>query len=1062
MAERPPGGMSISAFGGASAVSARTGDAAVPPGSTGGGERVPRPTPNDRPSLFRDRRSAPVGLLLVVVAVAALMVIPSGWTAPSAATGASPGGSPLAVASSNHTFPTPIRHVFVLVMENSQAKTVLRYLNYERYVAATYSYDNNYYAICHPSSSNYIALTSGSTFTQCGKKTLVPGEYSTVNVGDLAEQAGLSWAGFFESMPSPCSQVNAYPYVNDTNAFLYYPDIWDNQARCQAHDLTFSSWYNDVNASATDPAAIPNYALFVPNLIDNGHNSNHNVSDLWLANFVNDWFLNRSFMSDSVLFITFDEGTLNNGYTTDGITLNGGNVYVAAISPYSVGVAPSSKPLTLQSAQYSLLTTTEWLLNLGSTGNYDNATYFPPLTGLFSFPVARAFPPPPYAWTQIVSSPMPGARAEPAMAYDAADGYVLFFGGHNSTAMMSDTWTYQNGVWTQLSILAPHHPTARRGSMMSYDPACGCVILFGGTSTTGSQNDTWAYSAGTWTNITSLVGAGPPARRIGGMDYDAASNELVLFGGHNGSGSKATSYAYFNDTWVLAGDPLTGGRWVQDLSSPATPPPRAEPMLAYDPTTQAVILFGGYLQTGSVSTTPITVYGDTWSFQNGTWTQLRVAGPPPRDGGYMTFDPSLGGIVLFGGHFRDQRLWDTWLWNGAAWKSLYAWPSPPAEDTNRVAFDPADNVLVNFGGNLGTSYVGETWTFAPTPVAAPPYTLSGTVYGSTAPAAGATVYANGTQSLSTTTNSVGAYSFSLDNGTYNLTATASGYPPASMNFQLIGQSATNVSLFLGSAGNATSYSTTYAATGRVTNNSGNPIPTATVSYVLSGVTNSVGVNANGYFTIDLPNGTYTLTIAAPGYVSQSTTVTVAGSNVFVGHFVLVSATAAATYKVTGRVTNQAGTPITTATVSYTLNSVTTTVGVNPKGYFSLKLPNGTYTLTIAAPSYVTQSPTVTVAGSDVFAGHFSMVLQTTGATTYKVTGRVVNASGNPITTATISTTVGNSTVTTGTNKLGYFTILLPNGTYTLTVAATGYVSQTVTVTVSGSNIAVGKFTLQAA
>jgi carboxypeptidase family protein/phosphoesterase family protein/galactose oxidase-like protein len=820
--------------------------------------------------LYRSRLS------LAVVVLAALLAAPGVGGASSFTS--QPNSSP---ASDSSTFPTPIQHVFVLVMENAEATSVLANLTFERYLATTFSYDSQYYAICHPSSSNYIALTSGSTFSQCGKGHLATGEYPTVNIGDLADKAGRSWAGFWEDMKAPCSPANVFPYGNDSNAFLYYPDIWDNQSRCKTHDLTFSSWYDDVNRSAVDPSAIPNYALFVPNLIHQGHGTSKIAADLWLASFVNDWFLNRSFMSDSVLFITFDEGNLNNnsGYSTDGTLIAGGNVYLAAISPYSVGVHPSSNPVTNLSSHYNLLTTVEWLLGLGSTGNYDNSTYFPPLKGLFDFSEAKPLPVVPYGWTQVAGGQSPSARSDGAMTYDAADGYILLFGGHGSTSLLSDTWTYQSGAWNELNIGAPKHPTARQGSMISYDPACGCVILFGGSSKTGSLHDTWAFQAGTWTNITSLVGSGPPSRRLGGMDYDGASNELLLFGGHNGTGDKATTFRYLNDTWVLAGNPLTGGTW-SPVATPHSPRPLAEVMLAYDPITQAVILFDGYSQNGSASAQ---AYNDTWSFSNGRWSRLNVASPPKRAEGSLAYDPSLGGLVLFGGDLRSKEYWDTWLWTGSSWQSLFAWPSPPPMDGNRLAYDPVDDLLVNFGGNLGNSYIGGTWVFAPISVPPPPYAVSGAVISSLGAIGGATVYANGTLSFTTTANSSGMYTLELGNGSFQVTAMASGYVSSSQFILVDGRSIPGVDFqLLDRTGQ------TYNVTGRVTNASGKPISNADVSYIVGDTPGSVKVNPNGYFTAHLPNGTYELTVSASGYLSQTTNVTVSGQDVFTGHFYLVT------------------------------------------------------------------------------------------------------------------------------------------------------------------------------
>ena len=920
---------------------------------------------------------------MLVIGIALLMAIPALSGLTSATPAPSPTASPTIVlsgSSGSSSFPTPIQHVFVLVMENSQAPAVLRFLTYERYLAATYSYANNYYAVCHPSSPNYIALTSGSTFSQCKKETLVPGEYNTTNIGTLASGAGLSWSAFVQSMPTACSPDSVFPYAADVNPFLYYPNIWDNQTYCKAHDLTFSSWYQDVNQSLTNPSAIPNYALFIPNLLNNGHNTNHNTSDLWLANFVNTWFLDRPFMSNSVLFITFDEGIRANGYTADGTHIVGGNVYTVAISPYSIGVRPSSNPYTNQSSHYNLLSTVEWLLGLGSTGNFDNS-YFPALTGLFNFSVYKPYPASPYSWTQVTTSPAPSPRSMPAMAYDPVDGYVVLFGGHTFTSMYSDTWTFVNGTWTKLNIAAPNHPSARRGAMMTYDTACQCLILFGGTAMSGSVNDTWEFAGGQWTNITSLVGHAPPGRRVGGLVYDAAANELVLFGGHNGTSSTAKTYAYFNDTWVLPGNPLAGGKWTP-LSPPVSPPARAEPMMAYDPTTGAVILFGGYSQYGSALPHE---FGDTWSFANGVWTLLQfnlLQQPPARDGGFLIYDPAVSGLVLFGGHYLNQRRWDTWLWTGSAWQSLFAWPSPPPQDTNRLAYDPINNYLVNFGGMTKHGTIGETWVFQPTAISAPPYGISGAVTSTGGHAiANATVFANASgQTMVTTTTASGTYSLALNNGTYELSAMAPGFDAGTQPLVVYGRPILAVDFEL-----TEKISETYKVTGRVLNSTSKEgIPNATVSYAVNGVTGSVGTNALGYFGVQLPNGTFVLSASAPGYFPLNRSVTVDGTTLYAGIFQLVPSSGgnvSDTSKVTGQVVNStSGLGIPGATVSYIENGVSGSVGTNVLGYFTLVLPAGTVQISAGAPGYLRQTESVTLSGGDVNIGILALEARSSGST----------------------------------------------------------------------------------
>ena len=60
------------------------------------------------------------------------------------------------------------------------------------------------------------------------------------------------------------------------------------------------------------------------------------------------------------------------------------------------------------------------------------------------------------------------------MAYDAADGYVLLFGG----SPQSDTWEFQAGVWTKL--FPSRSPAPRSATSIVYDVADSSVLLFGG------------------------------------------------------------------------------------------------------------------------------------------------------------------------------------------------------------------------------------------------------------------------------------------------------------------------------------------------------------------------------------------------------------------------------------------------------------------------------------------------------------------------------------------------------------------------------------------------------
>ena len=150
------------------------------------------------------------------------------------------------------------------------------------------------------------------------------------------------------------------------------------------------------------------------------------------------------------------------------------------------------------------------------------------------------------SWTKVGSAP--GLRPEGAMAYDAADGYVLYFGGSYPTYLTNETWKYRAGTWTSISSNVTGAPAARVGAAMVYDPGLGGVLLFGGLGepTTDhylNYNDTWLYHALNWTLLSPA--SGPSPREYAHLAFDAGDNVTVLFGGYN------FSYGTYSDTWAL-------------------------------------------------------------------------------------------------------------------------------------------------------------------------------------------------------------------------------------------------------------------------------------------------------------------------------------------------------------------------------------------------------------------------------------------------------------------------------------------------------------------------------
>ncbi|MEW6365807.1 MAG: kelch repeat-containing protein [Acidobacteriota bacterium] len=286
-------------------------------------------------------------------------------------------------------------------------------------------------------------------------------------------------------------------------------------------------------------------------------------------------------------------------------------------------------------------------------------------------------------WELKTPAASPPARYQHSMAYDAARGQLVLFGGYAHPAALGDTWVWDGSNWTQKS--PPSWPSARFTHAMAYDAARGQVVLFGGYDGASSFNDTWVWDGSTWTQKTPA--ASPPARFLHAMTYDAARGQVVLFGGHESG--------FLADTWVW-----DGSNWAQKKGPTPGPSARCGHAIAYDAARSQVVLFGG--EDGGSR------LNDTWVWNGSTWTQKTTASPAIRNNHAMAYDGARGEVVLFGGGGQTY-LGDTWAWDGSAWNQENPAASPSARYQHAMAYDAARGRLVLFGGWDGSAYRDDTW-----------------------------------------------------------------------------------------------------------------------------------------------------------------------------------------------------------------------------------------------------------------------------------------------------------------------------------------------------------------
>lgn len=235
-------------------------------------------------------------------------------------------------------------HIFVIVMENREYSDVIGSADtpYLTQLADTYALATQYYAVSHPSLPNYLALIGGDTFgiqSDCTSCFV-----NAPNLVDALEAGNKTWRAYMESMPSPCFVGDAYPYAQKHNPFIYFDDVRTNAQRCQ-NIVPLTQLQTDM-ANGT----IPDFVWITPNLCDDMHDCPAATGDKWLATWVPRILQLDAWKQGGVLFITWDEGTSNDGCCQYAA---GGHVATLVISPLGKPRYRSSIPYD----HYSLLRT---------------------------------------------------------------------------------------------------------------------------------------------------------------------------------------------------------------------------------------------------------------------------------------------------------------------------------------------------------------------------------------------------------------------------------------------------------------------------------------------------------------------------------------------------------------------------------------------------------------------------------------------------------------------------------------------------------------------------------
>ena len=209
--------------------------------------------------------------------------------------------------------PPPIRHVFVIVLENESASTTFSPSSPAPYLAKTLTsqgaYLPKYYGTGHLSNDNYISMISGqapnpqnqadcpsfSNFEPdvigpsgqaVGSGCVFPSDVKTI--ADQLDAAGLTWRDYNQSMgadPTREAGECGHPGINQRdgtqsatasdqyatrhNPFVYFHSIIDDTTLCDSHVVNLNLLPQDLSRASSTP----NYVFITPDLCSDGHDA---------------------------------------------------------------------------------------------------------------------------------------------------------------------------------------------------------------------------------------------------------------------------------------------------------------------------------------------------------------------------------------------------------------------------------------------------------------------------------------------------------------------------------------------------------------------------------------------------------------------------------------------------------------------------------------------------------------------------------------------------------------------------------------------------------------------
>ena len=318
---------------------------------------------------------------------------------------------------------------------------------------------------------------------------------------------------------------------------------------------------------------------------------------------------------------------------------------------------------------------------------------------LFQIASAQAQTPAGWQWRNITptSGQMPESRRDGEAIYDPVGKRIILFGGNSTEGLKNDTWAFDLATrnWSKLATVGTA-PSGRLGFDAVYDPVGHQLVIYSGQGA-GFFNDTWTLNLATlqWTDVSPAADSARPKRRYGSAAvFDPQTRSLVSFAGFTSEAGR------FQDTQSFG---LANNAWADWTPGSSKPQVRCLHTAAFDSANRRMIVYAGQ-RSGALD--------DIWSFDLASrqWTNMTPAQRPPGRFWSTSFVNKDGRFVIFGGSGAGNFN-DTWEFNltTQTWTQLQI-ENPPSQRNGMMGvYIEAEDRFIVIGGTGNSGNLNDVW-----------------------------------------------------------------------------------------------------------------------------------------------------------------------------------------------------------------------------------------------------------------------------------------------------------------------------------------------------------------